>query len=54
VRVEVDIILEGVSVITIYDYTRYKIIILISGGAYRRERADIMTLLSNDNGELNL
>jgi len=54
VRVGVDIILKGVSNITIYDYTRYKIIILISGGAYRREKVNIITLLSNNNGEFNL
>jgi len=54
IRVEINIILEGVNNIIINNYIRYRIIILINYRTYRREEANIIILLGNYDNEFNL
>jgi len=53
-RAEVDIIVEGVSDVSIDDDTWHWVAVLISGRARWREEANVMTLFGHDNGELRL
>lgn len=51
-RAEVHIVIEGVSDISIDNDTWHGVAILVSGRASWGEKANMMTLLGHDNGEL--
>lgn len=51
-RAEVDIVIEGVSDISIDNDTWHRVTVLVSGRASRREKANMMTLLGHHYGEL--
>jgi hypothetical protein len=53
VRVEINIILEGVSNIIINNYIKYRIIVFINYKTYKREETNIVIFLGNYNSEFN-
>ncbi len=52
-RVEINIILEGVSNIIINNYIKYRIIVFINYKTYKREETNIVIFLGNYNSEFN-
>ncbi len=53
VRVEINIILEGVNNIIINNYTRYRITVLINYRTYKREETNIIIFLGNYDSKFN-
>lgn len=53
-RSQVDIVLEGMRDITIHDCTRHRVHILIGSKARWREETNMVTLLTNNNSDLDL
>ena len=54
VRAEVHVVLEGVRNVMVNNCTGQRIAILVSSGTLRWEKADVMTLLGNDDCHLDL
>ena len=53
-RSQVDIVLEWMGDITIHNCTRHGVPVLVGGKASGREEANMMTLLTNNNSNLDL
>ena len=53
-RSQVDIVFEWMGDITIHDCTRHGVPVLVGGKASGREEANVVTLLTNDNSNLDL
>ena len=53
-RSQVDIVFEWMGDITIHDCTRHGVPVLVGGKASGREEANMVTLLTNDNSNLDL
>lgn len=54
VRTEVDVVLPWMSHVVLNQCTRYRVSVLIPSHPLRREEANVMTLLSNNNCHLRL